>query len=243
MTLINTPPYRNVGPVATVVPFDPQYSLVTFLAHFTGVQDSTTMPEQHSITLARFGSAKIDTGVDKWPDYEDYDGVLKLSVGTNDYLTFSQAQSYTADYTQELWIYPTVLGGSLFGNYAGFIENWEFQLGSNGSVIYRCGVNANPMSSASGLVALNTWSHIAATRSGSTVRLFVNGVLVSSQTQSGTVGFNGNTVGIGGRSNGAILFKGYIAEVRITKGALNSGACRYTTAFTPPIFPFANSSA
>lgn len=76
----------------------------------------------------------------------------------------------------------------------------------------------------------NTWTHVAGTWDGSTMRLFVNGILVNSTPFSGPI----NHSGPGDRSlkigNGWTLidgFNGYIDEVRL------SDTARYTTAFTP----------
>ena len=87
------------------------------------------------------------------------------------------------------------------------------------------------------------WKHIAVTRSGDTLRCFIDGV----QTYSGTgsanyrsphpvfVGFNGTSGGVwpDGTRTGAC--HGYVDELRIT-----SGGARYTSNFTPPTAPFPN---
>jgi hypothetical protein len=80
-------------------------------------------------------------------------------------------------------------------------------------------------------VTLNTWQHIAATRSGTTNRLFVNGVIVASGTASDNFTSTGCYIssGQGGGNNYAI---GYITDTRIVKGT-----AVYTAAFTPPTAP------
>jgi hypothetical protein len=77
-----------------------------------------------------------------------------------------------------------------------------------------------------GTITNNTWQHIAVTRSGSSVKAFINGSVVITTTSSvnhtqGTnyIGFNSVTQ----------YFNGYIDDLRLTRGY-----ARYTTTFTPP---------
>ena len=83
--------------------------------------------------------------------------------------------------------------------------------------------------------SLNTWTHFAITRQGTTFYVFVNGVLSGTTTSS----VSSSTLGIGyiGSSNTASeFFNGYIDEFRITKGV-----ARYTASFTVPDAPYPNS--
>jgi hypothetical protein len=78
---------------------------------------------------------------------------------------------------------------------------------------------------------LNTWQHIAVSRSGGTIRLFVDGVLKDSKSDSTSIA-SGTTLEVGGYNyfpGGERGFRGYIDDVRVTKGA---GI--YTSSFTPP---------
>lgn len=81
----------------------------------------------------------------------------------------------------------------------------------------------------------NQWYHLAATRSGSTTRLFVNGVLKDSSTTSFTF-TTGQSWLVGDRPSGAAggnyPFNGYVCDARLIKGT-----ALYTSAFTPPTAP------
>lgn len=78
-------------------------------------------------------------------------------------------------------------------------------------------------------MATGNWYHLALTRSGSTVRLFVNGTQEASGTNSTNLSTYGTQASIGGQfSSGSRYFNGYIDDLRITKGY-----ARYTANFTP----------
>ncbi len=67
----------------------------------------------------------------------------------------------------------------------------------------------------SAALPLNTWSHLAATYDGNTLRLYVNGTLVGSGPQSGTIAVSAGVLRIGGNAVWGEYFSGLIDEVRI----------------------------
>lgn len=83
--------------------------------------------------------------------------------------------------------------------------------------------------SAAGAVPIGAWTHVAASKSGSTIRLFVNGVQVTSNTITNATITGFTSMNVGGRSDdGATKMNGFIKDLRITNAAL------YTGNFTPP---------
>jgi hypothetical protein len=64
-------------------------------------------------------------------------------------------------------------------------------------------------------LAANTWTHLAVTYDGMTLRLYVNGVQVTSQARTGNLATSANPLQIGGDSSYGHYFKGTIDEVRI----------------------------
>ena len=83
------------------------------------------------------------------------------------------------------------------------------------------------------MLSINTWYHIAVTRSGNTFKSFINGVVEKTFTVSGTI-YSDTTIpyniGRSGYSSGGYFYyNGYMDDLRITKGV-----ARYTTTFTPP---------
>src|SRR5206468_7606123 len=69
------------------------------------------------------------------------------------------------------------------------------------------------------VLAINTWTHLAATFDGATVRLFVNGVQAASQAQTTPLAATTGTLQIGADSYGE-FFAGRIDEVRVYDRAL-----------------------
>jgi subtilisin-like proprotein convertase family protein len=68
----------------------------------------------------------------------------------------------------------------------------------------------------------NVWTHLAATYDGATVRLYVNGILVSSQAQTGNLLTSAELLTIGADSIHGSYFQGTIDEVRIYNRALSA---------------------
>jgi len=90
--------------------------------------------------------------------------------------------------------------------------------------------------SGSSLLPLNTWSHLAATYDGATMRLYVNGVQVASAPQTGPIAASSQALSIG--SNWA----GQLDEVRIYNRAISASQILtdMSTAVNPPPAPPSN---
>ena len=72
-------------------------------------------------------------------------------------------------------------------------------------------------------LGLNSWSFLASTYDGSVLRLYVNGVLVSSSAVSGSLAASSGVLRIGGNGVWPEWFAGLIDEVRIYNRALSAG--------------------
>jgi glucose/arabinose dehydrogenase/chitodextrinase len=72
-------------------------------------------------------------------------------------------------------------------------------------------------------LAPSTWTHLAVTYNGSVVRLFVNGIEVSSTPKTGTIASSSNPLTIGGDATYGQHFAGRIDEVRVYNTALTQG--------------------
>jgi chitodextrinase len=69
-------------------------------------------------------------------------------------------------------------------------------------------------------LAANTWTHLAATYDGATLRLYVNGTQVSSSARSGAIATSSGVLSIGGDPLYGQYFSGRIDDVRVYDRAL-----------------------
>jgi len=152
--------------------------------------------------------------------------------GTGDYLSIASNSAFafgTGDFTVEGWYYSTAGNGrfTLYdsGSGGGNGQFSIFQDSASGFYVRMGGdiTYASPPGN-------NQWVHFAVTRSGTTVRLFFNGILAVSGTQSTNI--TNNTPYIGLLNGYGYPMNGYISDLRVVKGT-----AVYTTTFTPPTSP------
>jgi len=173
--------------------------------------------------------------------YKFYDSSYYFD-GTGDYLTVADNADFEfdGDFTLECFVYltSTTHWTGFFGKRATSSEYGPFSFYTNaGATILQFVGSTNGSSwaldlngSASYPIPINTWTHIAAARSGSTLKIFVDGYESASGTLSGTLHNNSRDVLIGaGSGDGSNLINGYLQDVRIYKGV-----AKYTASFTPP---------
>jgi hypothetical protein len=212
------------------VPNDPNFAFNSLLLHGDGANGSTVITDSSGSpkTVTAVGDAQISTAQSK------FGGTSIALDGTGDCLTIP-LETFTGDFTLETWLYKTARDGSgysvLFARQGTVPENNQFayDLTTEGSILTV--IAGSVVIGASGTsVPTNDWCHLAWTRSGSTVRQFVNG------TQQGSNGTSSETFSIariGAFTATTFEVNGYIDEVRIT-----NGVARYTANFTPPTLPF-----
>jgi hypothetical protein len=155
----------------------------------------------------------------------------RLKVPYNPNLLF-----LSGDFTVEMWLYK--LANTAFMVACGNLSSastaaWIIMGDVTGNKITWYTNGAFLLESTSSL-STSVWHHIAITRSGSTIRLFVNGTQEASATH--TQNYNVTNDLIIGNDNqliGARDWNGYIDDLRITRGF-----ARYTSNFTPPTGAF-----
>ena len=206
----------------------------------------------NNFTLTRNGDVRV-TAFSPFAPTSAYspsvNGASGYFDGTGDYLSVADSTALevpTEDFTVEFWAYYTVLPSSgananTFQKGIASGSTFEYAFGitnSSGTVRVRAGYSTNGSTTTnfvatSGTIVTNTWYHIAFTRTGTTLNLWLNGVNVGSTTSYPATLFTGTgTLGIGASPNNASLVNGYISNARIVKGT-----ALYTANFTPPTAP------
>ena len=142
----------------------------------------------------------------------------------------------SGDFTLEAWVYVTSMAtncaiidrtGSTYYSLNYFITTaGKLRLNSSPDG------SSNTTIDSTGTVSLNTWTHVAAVRSGSTITHYIGGTASGTGTFGSTYYNNATELDIGARANGGVgrdsFFNGYIDELRISKIA------RWTANFPPP---------
>jgi hypothetical protein len=96
-----------------------------------------------------------------------------------------------------------------------------YSRGSTGPPAVSVFTTSNLSQSASSSLTTTTWSYIALTWSSNTLRLYVNGTLVTSRTTTGSYGTSTGPLVIGGTSTASNYFDGLLDEVRVYQRALS----------------------
>jgi hypothetical protein len=186
--------------------------------------------------LETVGDAQIDTGTKKYGT-----GSMEFD-GTGDYLLLPISENLilNSDFTIEGWLYLTsgttyytLLATSAWAannggllllqshpSYSGKLSLW---LANNAS-------GASPLLVSASSLSATTWTHFAICRSGSSFKIYLNGVEDASTTSSAAISLAINQIGALSGSN---TYNGFIDDLRITKGV-----ARYTANFTAPTKAF-----
>jgi len=120
------------------------------------------------------------------------------------------------DFTIEGWIYPssTNIVICVFGSET--TNRFIFFLSSGNQLAYD--IYLTGTTTFAPIIQQNCWTHVALTRSGSTISCYINGVIANTTGTSSAVLGNGPlSIGVNGSRNGA-YWSGYISDLRITKG-------------------------
>ena len=173
-----------------------------------------------------------------------FDGASTLTVEDSDDFHYD-----TGDFTIEGWIFATGRDSQMMllgqwdgaGSVAGSLA-WAVQLSNDSSGTLRfltssTGTNVVlNQTGSSGTVFDNKWHHFAVTRNGNDYKLFTDGVVVASTTDSNAITNSPFPLTIGGsnrryvsNTDSSQTFTGFLSNIRIIKGE-----ALYTAAFTPP---------
>jgi hypothetical protein len=192
--------------------------------------------------LETVGAAQISTSVVKYGTGSLY---INASTAGTDYFVQPSSESVnfaTGNFTIEFWMNPTSTTTNWATGSLATIMDTDAPVGTgttwwvvhqNNAAISFASNSATILTSSSVLSA-NVWQHVAIVRNGSTVTIYVDGTSAGSVTYSTTIGSNRRLI-IGTQLGSSRWYKGYLDDIRITKGY-----ARYTATFTPPNKPLSD---
>jgi hypothetical protein len=198
--------------------------------------DSLADTQGHPLTA--FGDAKIDSAQSK------FGGSALLLDGTGDYLSSPDSPDWafgSGDFTLECWLNlanVATLNQAILAQFSSGPGQYSWMLrynGASGIGFYVSGDGTALTTVANAWVPVaGTWYHVAAVRSGTSLLVFVNGVLLATTgTFSGPLFDSNQPLTIGGNAAGGWSLNGSLDEVRISKGI-----ARWTSNFSVPTAPY-----
>ncbi|MCX6776893.1 MAG: LamG domain-containing protein [Candidatus Micrarchaeota archaeon] len=192
-------------------------------------------------------SGNGNTGNDSnanWNSSGLFDSALNFGADYNYVeVPHSSSISPTDAITVEAWVNPTNFSywsTVLMKSNSSWNEGYGLAhyLGTNDINFF---VNSYTENYVSGTLEMNTWSHIAGTYNGTTINLYINGVLVSSKNYSTPISYTSDyplLIGMGtGGSGTQLLWNGTIDEVAIYSRAKSAAEI---AADANPIYVYTN---
>ncbi len=208
------------------------------LLHMDGTDASTTFTDDAAggtHTWTAVGNAQIDTAQSK------FGGASGLFDGTGDYLTAPDNADWafgTGDFTVDCWVklndltryHPIIAQYVDDNNYMIFTLYTTLTTGLTEMQLYVVSGGVAIINVNKGLsIAPNTWTHCAFVRSGNNFMYFQDGVQQGTTVTDTDSMPDYASVLYGGYSPTTSALKGWMDEVRISKGI-----ARWTANFTPP---------
>ncbi|MBI3469325.1 MAG: hypothetical protein HY000_40500, partial [Planctomycetes bacterium] len=160
-----------------------------------------------------------------WTGAGRFGGALSFD-GLNDLITVADADALdlTAAMTLEAWVNPSAV-----------TKKWRDVLYKGSDIYFLEATSTSSSRPAGGAkvgtsllstygtspLVVSTWSHLALTYDGALLRLYLNGVQVSSAARTGAIQTSTNPLQIGGDSLYGQFFAGLIDEVRVYNRALS----------------------
>lgn len=223
---------------------DPLFAnVILLLRSQNGIHGQTSFfdESEDARTLTTGGQTIFDNGQSKLSDVAIlFDGSGNDEITVPDHADFDFSDR-TVEFCIEAWFYSTDLAhaNTIFnGRDSSSAEEYTLRTAGTAMGFWVWQAGSNLISVHGGSLAENTWYHVAITRelSGGNgiLRLFIDGILVDSDTQTDNGTTNTNAYQIGHNDfNSSRDFEGYIDSLRITRGDP-----RYVGNFSVPTTPF-----
>jgi hypothetical protein len=217
---------------------DSYYSSVTLALHCDGVTGSALIvdssPSPKTLTVksgtmisasSKFGSGSVKT--------TPAGGFSVPNVGVSDF--------GEGDFTIEFQMYPVAASGYFCGSFdvGTNVASFYFALAADGMVsfpIFNSATESINLSSPPAMLVPGAFKHIAVSRIGQILRMFIDGALVGTRDLGASFVLRAAVIPLnfGSIDTGAVYAcEAYFDEIRITKGV-----GRYSSAFDAPIAAF-----
>ncbi|HEX2782817.1 MAG TPA: LamG-like jellyroll fold domain-containing protein [Ilumatobacteraceae bacterium] len=174
----------------------------TTMQDLSGNGNTGTLINNPAWTAGKYGTALLFNGNNQRVDVAN-SASLRLTTGM----------------TLSAWIKPAIVTSAWRDIIMkGQDEYYLVGESSIGGVPATGGTYTSPLSGSA--LTVNSWSYVAATYDGASLKLYVNGVQVASRSQTGAIKSSTGKVGIGGDGFWGQYFNGLIDDVRIYNRAL-----------------------
>ncbi|MFZ5366521.1 MAG: DUF2341 domain-containing protein [Patescibacteria group bacterium] len=179
----------------------------TTVADSSGNSNTGTSASSTNVTTGKFGNARSFNG-------------------SSDYISFSDSSSLkpTSAVTVEAWVKPTNFtctgadtNCAIFSKYGGNWIGYKLEVTSSGIPFFNiCTPSTCPSATSTVALPSGTWSHLAGTWDGSSIKIYINGILTGTGTASAlSQDTTAPTIGKASWYSGD-YFNGVIDEVRIS---------------------------
>ncbi len=200
---------QNTGPPGLVGAWAFDEGSGTAIGDQSGRGNNGTVSNGTWVTGGKFNNALSFNGTNTWVTVPD-SATLDLTTGM----------------TLEAWLRPSILGSWRTAVVKEQPGNLAYGLYANTNInrpeaeVYVSG--ATRLVNGTSTLPIGSWSHLAATYDGATLRLYLNGAQVAQLAQSGSILTSNSPLRIGGNSVWGEYFNGLIDEVRVYNRALSA---------------------
>jgi hypothetical protein len=205
VTLDNLP----VDPAGLVAALGFEEPIGTTAADSSGAGNAGAISGASRVALGRFGAALSFDGVNDWVTLAD-----------------SASLDLTTAMTLEAWVNPAQVNGwqtALLKEGTGVLSYGLYTTSDAGRSSAHIRTTSEQDTRTVTALPVGTWTHLAATWDGGTLRLYVNGTLVSNRAVAGMLVNTTGPLRIGGNAVWGEFHRGLIDEVRVYRRALSAG--------------------
>lgn len=236
MEVLAQPSTGGGGAAPCYSPGNDEYTMLLLHSNTTDGNTTFTDSSSRGHTVTANGTARHVTAQQKFgtSSIQSDDASSYLSLADSDDWDFG-----TGDFTVDFWLRPSQVGIiNVFpeiGDYSSSAGIHWFIYENSGIYVYlNGGGSLNTFSPFT--PSANTWHHFALTRSGTSLRMFVNGVQIGA-TRTNSTNMTTGTHGIKIGAWTTYYTHGQLDELRISRGI-----ARWTSNFTPPDLAYCDAS-